>query len=410
MKKTVLREYAKLIAKTGVNVQKGQEVFIQAELDQPEFVAMVVDECYKLKAKKVVVDWSYQPLTKLHVRYRSLKTLSTLDNYEEARWQHYVDTIPCRIYLISEDPDGLRGVNQEKMAKSQQAKYPIIKGYRDQIENKYQWCIAAVPGEKWAKKLFPELRASQAVEKLWEAILKTSRVTDDPLKAWEDHNKDLHDRCAYLNNLHIRELRYKSSNGTDFTVGMIPEAQFCGGGETSLQGIFFNPNIPTEECFISPKRGAAEGIVYSSKPLSYQGQLIDRFWIRFHEGKAVEWGAEENEALLTKLITMDEGSAYLGECALVPFNSPINETGILFYNTLFDENASCHIALGLGFPNVIKDYDKYTLDEIHDKGVNDSVIHVDFMVGDATMNIDGITPDGEVIPVFRNGNWAEKFM
>ena len=151
MKKTVLREYAKLIAKAGANVQKGQEVFITAELDQPEFVAMVVDECYKLKAKKVVVDWSYQPLTKLHVRYRSVKTLSTLDNYEEARWQHYVDTIPCRIYLISEDPDGLRGVNQEKMAKSQQAKYPIIKGYRDQIENKYQWCIAAVPGEKWAK-------------------------------------------------------------------------------------------------------------------------------------------------------------------------------------------------------------------------------------------------------------------
>ena len=205
MKKTVLREYAKLIAKAGANVQKGQEVFITAELDQPEFVAMVVDECYKLKAKKVVVDWSYQPLTKLHVRYRSVKTLSTLDNYEEARWQHYVDTIPCRIYLISEDPDGLRGVNQEKMAKSQQAKYPIIKGYRDQIENKYQWCIAAVPGEKWAKKLFPELRASQAVEKLWEAILKTSRVTDDPIKAWEDHNRDLHDRCEYLNKLHIRQ-------------------------------------------------------------------------------------------------------------------------------------------------------------------------------------------------------------
>ena len=182
MKKTVLREYAKLIAKVGANVQKGQEVFITAELDQPEFVAMLVDECYKLKAKKVVVDWSYQPLTKLHVRYRSLKTLSTLD------------------------PDGLRGVNQEKMAKAQQAKYPIVKGYRDQIENKYQWCIAAVPGEKWAKKLFPELRASQAVEKLWDAILKTSRVTGDPIQAWNDHNKDLNDRCEYLNNLHIREL------------------------------------------------------------------------------------------------------------------------------------------------------------------------------------------------------------
>ena len=174
MKKSVLRAYARLIAESGVNVQKGQEVFITAGLDQPEFVAMVVEECYRRKAKKVVVDWNYQPLTRLHVRHQSLTTMSTLDNYEEARWQHYVDTIPCRIYLESDDPDGLRGVNQEKMAKAQQKKYPIIKGYRDQIENKYQWCIAAVPGVKWAKKLFPELRASQAVEKLWEAILHTS--------------------------------------------------------------------------------------------------------------------------------------------------------------------------------------------------------------------------------------------
>ena len=291
MKKSVLRAYARLIAESGVNVQKGQEVFITAGLDQPEFVAMVVEECYRRKAKKVVVDWNYQPLTRLHVRHQSLTTMSTLDNYEEARWQHYVDTIPCRIYLESDDPDGLRGVNQEKMAKAQQKKYPIIKGYRDQIENKYQWCIAAVPGVKWAKKLFPELRASQAVEKLWEAILHTSRVDDDPVAAWDAHNKDLKARCDYLNGLGIRELQYRASNGTDLRVGMIPEAQFCGGGETSLQGIFFNPNIPTEECFISPKRGVAEGIVYSSKPLSYQGQLIDRFWIRFREGKAAEWGA-----------------------------------------------------------------------------------------------------------------------
>ena len=375
MKKSVLRAYARLIAESGVNVQKGQEVFITAGLDQPEFVAMVVEECYRRKAKKVVVDWNYQPLTRLHVRHQSLTTMSTLDNYEEARWQHYVDTIPCRIYLESDDPDGLRGVNQEKMAKAQQKKYPIIKGYRDQIENKYQWCIATVPGVKWAKKLFPELRASQAVEKLWEAILHTSRVDDDPVAAWDAHNKDLKARCDYLNGLGIRELQYRASNGTDLRVGMIPEAQFCGGGETSLQGIFFNPNIPTEECFISPKRGVAEGIVYSSKPLSYQGQLIDRFWIRFREGKAAEWGAEENEALLTKLITMDEGSAYLGECALVPFNSPINETGILFYNTLFDENACCHLALGMGFADTIRDFEHKTLDECRALGVNDSMIH-----------------------------------
>lgn len=406
MKKSVLRAYARLIAESGVNVQKGQEVFITAGLDQPEFVAMVVEECYRRKAKKVVVDWNYQPLTKLHVRHQSLTTMSTLDNYEEARWQHYVDTIPCRIYLESDDPDGLRGVNQEKMAKAQQKKYPIIKGYRDQIENKYQWCIAAVPGVKWAKKLFPELRASQAVEKLWEAILHTSRVDDDPVAAWDAHNKDLKSRCDYLNGLGIRELQYRASNGTDLRVGMIPEAQFCGGGETSLQGIFFNPNIPTEECFISPKRGAAEGIVYSSKPLSYQGQLIDRFWIRFREGKAAEWGAEENEALLTKLITMDEGSAYLGECALVPFNSPINETGILFYNTLFDENACCHLALGMGFADTIRDFEHKTLDECRALGVNDSMIHEDFMIGTADLSIDALCEDGRTIPLFRNGTWA----
>ena len=406
MKKSVLRAYARLIAESGVNVQKGQEVFITAGLDQPEFVAMVVEECYRRKAKKVVVDWNYQSLTRLHVRHQSLTTMSTLDNYEEARWQHYVDTIPCRIYLESDDPDGLRGVNQEKMAKAQQKKYPIIKGYRDQIENKYQWCIAAVPGVKWAKKLFPELRASQAVEKLWEAILHTSRVDDDPVAAWDAHNKDLKSRCDYLNGLGIRELQYRASNGTDLRVGMIPEAQFCGGGETSLQGIFFNPNIPTEECFISPKRGVAEGIVYSSKPLSYQGQLIDRFWIRFHEGKAVEWGAEENEALLTKLITMDEGSAYLGECALVPFNSPINETGILFYNTLFDENACCHLALGMGFADTIRDFEHKTLDECRALGVNDSMIHEDFMIGTADLSIDALCEDGRTVPLFRNGTWA----
>ena len=379
MKKSVLRAYARLIAESGVNVQKGQEVFITAGLDQPEFVAMVVEECYRRKAKKVVVDWNYQPLTRLHVRHQSLTTMSTLDNYEEARWQHYVDTIPCRIYLESDDPDGLRGVNQEKMAKAQQKKYPIIKGYRDQIENKYQWCIAAVPGVKWAKKLFPELRASQAVEKLWEAILATSRVDDDPVAAWDAHNKDLHDRCQYLNSLHIRQLKYRSANGTDLTVGLIPEGQFCGGGETSLQGIFFNPNIPTEECFTSPMKGQAEGIVYSTKPLSYQGQLIDNFWIRFHEGKAVEWHAEENNELLTKLIEMDEGSCYLGECALVPFDSPINQTGLLFYNTL---------------------------DECRKLGVNDSMIHEDFMIGSADLAIDAVCEDGKTVAIFRDGTWA----
>ncbi len=406
MKKSVLRSYARLIARSGVNIQPGQEVFILAELDQPEFVQMLVDECYKCKAKKVVVDWNYQPLEKLHYRYRTLTTLGKLDNYEEARWQHYVDTIPCRIYLLSEDPDGLKGINQTKMAKAQQKRYPIIKPYRDAIENKYQWCIAAVPGKAWAKKLFPELRASAAVEKLWENILACSRVDEDPIAAWEAHNRDLHDRCAYLNSLHIEKLHYTSANGTDFTVGMIPEGRFCGGSEKSLQGIVFNPNIPSEECFISPKRGEAEGIVYATKPLSYQGQLIDKFWIKFHEGKAVEWNAEVNNELLTKLITMDEGSAYLGECALVPYDSPIRQSGILFYNTLFDENAACHLALGMGFADTIENFHEKTLAECRALGVNDSMIHEDFMIGSQDMNIDAVCADGKTVPIFRDGNWA----
>ena len=406
MKKTVLRKYAQLIAKCGVNIQKGQEVIIGCDLDQPEFIQILVDECYKAGSGKVIVDWSYQPLAKLHYRYRSMKTLTTLEKWELERWQHYVDKIPCRIYIESKDPDGLKGINQHKMAESRKALYPIIKPFRDKLENKYQWCIAAVPGAAWAKKLFPELSKKQAIEKLWEKILYTSRVTDDPIQAWADHNKDLHDRCAYLNSLGIEQLHYEASNGTNFTVGMIPQAEFKGGGDTSLQGIFFNPNIPSEECFISPMRGKADGIVYATKPLSYQSQLIENFWIRFKDGKAVEWDAEKNKDLLTKMITMDEGASYLGECALVPYDSPISNSGILFYNTLFDENAACHLALGKGFADTIKDFEKYSLDECRKMGINESMIHVDFMIGCKDLNITAKTRDRRTVQVFKDGNWA----
>ena len=406
MKKTVLREYARLIVRCGVNVQKGQEVLIYAGLDQPEFVQMVVEEAYKAKAKKVTVDWDYQPLQKLHVRHQSVKTLGEVTEWQKAKLQHFVDVVPCRIHLVSEDPDGLKGINMEKLAKARQLRYPIVKPYHDQLENKDQWCIAAVPGAAWAKKVFPGMRTSAAMEKLWEAILYTSRVTDDPVKAWQEHNADLHDRCAYLNSLNIRSLHYTADNGTDLTVGMIPEGEWKGGGDTSLQGIFFNPNIPTEECFISPKRGQAEGIVYSTKPLSYQGQLIENFSVRFENGKAVEVKAEKGEELLKTMISMDEGAAYLGECALVPQRSPIAESGILFYNTLFDENAACHLALGMGFADTIQDFQNKTLEECRALGINDSMIHEDFMIGCDSLDIDGICEEGKVVPIFRGGNWA----
>ena len=406
MKKTVLREYAKLIVRCGVNVQKGQEVVINADLDQPEFVQMVVEEAYKAKAKRVTVEWNYQPLAKVHVRYKTVKTMGEVLEWQKAKYQRMVDVNPCVIHIISEDPDGLKGMNMKKVAKARQMSYPIIKPYRDQLEGIQQWCIAAVPGKAWAKKVFPGERTSVAVEKLWQAILSTSRVDEDPMAAWEKHNANLKARCKYLNDLQIESLHYTAANGTDLTVGMIPEARFGGGADTSKAGISYNPNIPSEECFISPMKGKAEGIVYSTKPLSYQGQLIENFFIRFEGGKAVESGAEKGAELLKTMLSMDEGAAYLGECALVPQASPIAESGILFYNTLFDENASCHLAMGMGFPDTIEGHHDKTLEECRALGINDSMIHEDFMIGCDTMNIDATTRDGKVVPIFRNGNWA----
>ena len=407
MNKTRLKKYANLIAVCGVNVQKGQEVFISAELDQPEFVKMVVEACYKAGAGKVTVDWSYQPLTKLNVRYESKKVLGSLADWQVEKWKHQAKVLPCKIYLISEDPDGLAGINQKKFAGAMAARSKIIKPIRNTMENKYQWCIAAVPGKAWAKKVFPGEKTNAAVEKLWEAILSTSRVYDDPIAEWEKHNANLKSRCDYLNSLGIKELKYKSANGTDFRVGLLPNALFMAGGEDTLgTNVYYNPNIPSEEVFTSPKRGDADGIVYSSKPLSYAGQLIDNFWVKFEGGKVVDVGAEQNESLLREIIGMDEGAAYLGECALVPFSSPINQSNLLFYNTLFDENAACHLALGRGFTNVLVDYEKYTHEETKELGINDSIVHEDFMIGTADMSITAVTNDGREVAIFKDGEWA----
>lgn len=407
MKKTVLQRYAHLIAKTGVNVQPGQEVVVRAGLDQPEFVQMVVEECYKLGASLVTVDWEYQPLAKTRYRYAKTNVLAKVEEWELAKIKHRVETLPAMIYLESEDPDGLAGMNQKKFAAVQQKRYPILKPFRDEMENKYQWCIAAVPGKKWAKKVFPELRVSAAVEKLWEMILMTSRADgEDPVAAWDAHNADLAARCEYLNNLHPVELRYHSKNGTDFTLGLIPEGQFEGGSAKTLSGTVYNPNIPSEEAFTSPMKGKAEGTVVATRPLSYQGQLIENFSLTFHEGKVVSLQAEKNQALLEKMVAMDENSCYLGECALVPYDSPIRNSEVTFLNTLFDENACCHLALGMGFAECIRGYETKTLEECRALGVNDSIIHVDFMIGSEDLSIDAVDAEGKLHPIFRDGNWA----
>lgn len=407
MRTSQLKKYAKLIVKTGLNVKKGQTVFISAGLDQPEFVAMVVEECYKAGSKAVYVDWSYQPVAKLNANYKTLETLSALTPWDKASWEYKAKDLSCRLFIESSDPDGMNGVDQEKMSKARRALYPEIKGYREAIENKHQWCIAAVPGKAWAKKVFPELSEKKAVEKMWQTILYTARADGkNPIKTWKEHNADLAARCDYLNGLGLKYLEYKSSNGTNFKVELNEDGIFCGGDEKTLKGRVFNPNIPTEEVFTSPKAGKAEGIVYSTKPLSYQGELIENFSLRFENGRVTEVKAEKGEALLKQMVSMDEGAAMLGECALIPYDSPINNSGVLFYNTLFDENASCHLALGHGFNECLKGFENYTAEECKARGVNDSMIHVDFMIGAKDMSIVGITKDNRRVQIFENGNWA----
>ena len=399
MKKTVMRSYAKLIVRVGANVQKGQEVRVFASLDQPEFIKMLAEECYKAGASRVTVDWNYPELTKLSARYMKLRDLSETREWEKARMQDMVDHLPVRIFIESEDPDGLRGINP-KYFKAFAARIKISKPYRDAIDNKHQWCIAAVPGEAWAKKVHPELSKRAAVEQLWKDILYT------PIADWEEHNRDLKARSKYLNDLHLRELRYHSANGTDFKVGLIPTAEFHAGRDTTMQGVVYDPNMPTEEVFTSPDRRTAEGIVYATKPLSYQGQLIENFSVRFEKGRAVEVKAEKGQAVLEQIISMDEGCHYLGECALVPKESPIHQSGLLFYNTLFDENAACHLALGFGFDECVKGFENMTKEELYEIGVNDAGNHTDFMIGSDDLSIDGVDEHGNVHPIFRNGTWA----
>lgn len=406
MKKSSLKKYAELIAQKGVCVQKGQEVIIRAELDQPDFVMLVTEELYKAGAKKVMVEWSFQPMAHLTYKYRDMDTLSKIENWEIEKLKWRCQENPAMLYLISEDPDGLNGIDQTKISKSSQNRYPILKPFIDEMDNKYQWCIAAVPGVDWAKKIFPELSKKQAVEKLWEKILMCSRADENPIKAWENHINDLHKKSDYLNSLGIETLEYKSKNGTNLKVGLIEDAQFLSVGEYTVSNHFFIANIPSEEIFISPMRGKAEGIVYSTKPLSFRGELIENFSIEFENGKVKAVHALKNEELLKEMVSQDEGASYLGECALVPYNSPINNSGILFYNTLFDENACCHLALGRGFTNCLIDFGKYTSTECEKKGINTSMIHEDFMIGTDDLDIVGITRDGKRVQIFQNGNWA----
>lgn len=407
MDREVLKNYAELIARKGVNIKTGQQVVIRTEPEQVEFVEMLVEQCYLAGASKVYIEWRFTPALRLDIAYQPEDILSRVEPWEESRLEQRCELLPANIYLDSEDPDAFEGIDQGKWARAQQKRFEITKKYRDIMENRYQWCVAAVPGKKWAAKVFPECTESEAVERLWQAIIFCARADSNPMEQWDRHNKELHGYCEKLNSLALRRLHYFSrSSGTDFTVGLIPQMRFMGGAEFLPDGITqFNANIPSEEIFTTPMKGDAEGIVYSTRPLCYRGVTIENFSLRFEKGKVVEFHAEKNENALKEMLSMDEGASMLGECAFVPYSGLIGQSGILFRNTLFDENASCHLALGAGYSSCLENFSDYTPEQARALGVNDSMIHEDFMIGTADLCITGITAGGETVRIFSDGEW-----
>ncbi len=408
MNKTLLKNYAKLIVEIGANVQKGQDVVVNARVNEAYFAEYVVEAAYKAKARSVRVEWSDDQINRLKYKYETVKTLTTIPDWQLSKLQHDVDTLPARIYIVSDDPDALKGVDQDKFTEVRMKNGPVIMKYREEMENKYQWVIAGIPGEAWAKKVFPNETKNNAIKKLWDAILKTTRVFGDPIENWNNHNKILKEKCEWLNNLHIDTLYYKSSNGTDFNIKIKQGMIFEGGSAKTISGVVYQPNMPTEECFTSPDKNSANGLVMATKPLSVDGKVVDNFGFRFENGNVVEVLAKDpaHKEILEHLISVDEGAKRLGEVALVPFDSPINQTGILFFETLYDENACCHLALGRAFDECIKDFDKKTREEIDSFDLNKSIIHVDFMVGSSDLNICAKTIDGKMVEIFKNGTWA----
>jgi len=403
----LLRRYAELIVRTGANVQKGQEVQLTISVELHDFAALVIEECYRAGARKVSVNWMSDAHSRLNFLYADQDVLSKVLPWEEAKMKQMVEDLPCRIFISSEDPDAMNGVDPGKLSAVAQARSRVMKPYRNAIDGKHQWVIAAHPSEKWARKCFPD--AEDAVDRLWDAILKTVRVSEDtdPVAEWKKHTAFIESKAAWLNAQGFSSLRYRSANGTDFSVELIPGAKWEGAGAVNTtNGAFYIPNMPTEEIFTSPRAGKCEGTLVAVKPLSWNSQLIEDFSITFKDGHAVSCKAARGQELLEKMISMDDGAAMLGEVALVPKESPVNRCGFLFYETLFDENACCHCALGMGFKEVLPGGDDMTMEEAGKLGINDSIIHVDFMVGADDLSIDGIQADGTSVPIFRNGTWA----
>ena len=408
MKNNLLEKYARLIVKTGINIQKNQTLVIFSPIECASFTRMVAQQAYEEGARDVVISWKDELSSKIRYIHGPEEIFEEFPGWQKEFYLTYVHQGAAFLTISASDPELMKDVNPERIAKSRKASNIALEEYRERLmSNKNTWCVISIPTEAWANKVFPELTTEMAVEKLWEAIFKTVRVDqEDPVAAWETHKDSLKERMNFLNSKDLRLLHFKSTLGTDLKVELPAQHIWLGGSDYTPGGVEFIANMPTEEVFTLPKKTGVNGKVVSSKPLNYNGNLIEEFSLTFQEGRVVDFTAKKGYETLKSLLETDEGAKYLGEVALVPYDSPISNANILFYNTLFDENASCHLALGKAYPVCMENAENMSKEESMALGMNDSLVHEDFMIGTEDLEIIGVTASGEEVDIFKKGNFA----
>lgn len=403
-----LEAYAKLIIVSGCNIQPGQDLQISCAVECVDLARALARQAYAAGAHRVWTRYADETIARMTYEHCTAEDFATFPAWSALQNNTQAQEGCAMLSITSEDPEALTGIDPTKLIANARASHKACKEFYDCLDfGRTVWCIAGGASPAWAHRVFPDDTADEALSRLWNAIFHTARADgDDPIADWERHKASFAARMDVLNGYHLDRLHYENALGTDLTVGLPPQHYWKGGGDTTTDGIYFFPNMPTEEIFTSPDRTRTDGLVFASLPLVHNGAVIEDFWLRFEKGAVVDFGAKRGYDVLESIVEVDEGSRYLGEAALVEYTSPIRQTGILFYNTLFDENASCHLALGKGFPDCYEggmDLDEATLLEA---GVNTSAAHVDFMVGTDDLHIDGITRTGETVPVFDQGVFA----
>lgn len=403
-----LKKYARLIAETGVNVQDNHTVVLQISVDQAPLARLITEEAYRLGAAEVIVQWSDETIQREFLAHAATDRIENVPQYKIDQTDDWIAKGASRISVVSSNPDALAGVDAQRVAAFQAANGKALVNLRKATQaNKVSWTVVAAASEGWAAKVFPELATSEEqVDALWNEIFKTTRIYEEnPVIAWDIHDKKLQEKAAELNEQQFTALHY-TAPGTDLTIGLPKNHLWEGAGSYNARGEEFMANMPTEEVFTAPDSRRVDGYVSSTKPLSYAGTIISGMKFTFKDGKVVDFSAEQGEEALKNLLAIDEGAKHLGEVALVPDPSPISQSGLIFYNTLFDENASNHLAFGSAYAFNLQGGTKMSEEELAEAGLNRSQTHVDFMVGSDKMNIDGIKEDGTIVPVFRNGDWA----